>query len=148
MARTAEVLLGNGSSLSWRATSAPGVGTGSFVVIPSGRSIGLPQPDSEEVDTTDLDSEGDAKEYQLGDTDYGNSTIEVHWNPTNAQHAALLTALTAKTEHEFKAVIADSGKIITWFARVKGFPMSLSRNEPILLSMELRNTGAMTLDDA
>lgn len=144
MARLAQVILGNGSKLYWRATDVNGNGTGSFVPIPSVLKISLPQLESEEIDCSDLDSEGDVKEYQLGDTDPGNSTADVHYNPTNATHEALIDALLAKTVHEFKATIANTGKAWIWKGRVKVFKPELERNTPVVAPLEIRNTGLPT----
>jgi hypothetical protein len=142
MARAAAVVLGNGSTLEWRATDAQGNGTGSWVRIPSVKKIALPQLDSSEIDTSDLDSEDGVEEYALGDANPGTSQVDIHYNPASAVHNALLTALTAKTVHEFRAKIGSTSSYWTWKGRIKKFPPELERNTPVMASIEIRNTGA------
>jgi len=141
MARAAQVLLGNRSTIYYRNTDANGAGTGSYTRIPSAVKITLPDLDSEEIDISDLDSEGDVKEYTLGDTDPGTSALELHYNPDNAVHQALIDACLDKSVKEFKVHISTSGKAWIWKGRIKKFPPEIERNAAIMASMEIRNTG-------
>lgn len=144
MARAAQVVLGNGSEVYWRDTNASGVGTGSFVKIPSVRSVTLPVGDREEVDTTDLDSENDYKEFQLGDKDPGTSTLSFHFNATNAVHVDIATNAEASSADlfEFKVLLA-SGYYKTWRARIQNLEYdAIERNTPVSATLNLRNSGA------
>lgn len=139
-----KVWLGNNSKLFWRNTDANGNGTGSFVEIEGCKKISLPQLDSEEIDTSDLSSPNDVKEYQLGDTDPGNSSVDVNFDPTNSVHLALIAALLDKSTKEFRVNISSSGKTCTWKGRIKSFPPEMERNSPVTATMEIRNTGVPT----
>jgi len=141
MARAAQVLLGNKSAIYYRNVDANGNGTGAFTRIPSAKKITLPDLDSEEIDISDLDSEEDVKEYTLGDTDPGTSQLEVHYNPDNAVHQALIAACLDKSVKEFKVHISTSSKAWVWKGRIKKFPPEIERNSPIAATIEIRNTG-------
>lgn len=147
MARAAQVLLGNKSAVYYRNTDASGNGTGSYTRIPSAVKITLPDLDSEEIDISDLDSEGDVKEYTLGDTDPGTSQLEVHYNPNNSVHQALIDACLDKSVKEFKVHISTSTKAWVWKGRIKKFPPEIERNTAISATMEIRNTGPFSVID-
>lgn len=144
MARAAQVLRGNGTTVYWRDTNASGVGTGPFVRIPSVVSVTLPAGDREEIDTSDLDSENDYKEFQLGDKDPGTSSIVFHFNPTNAVHVDVATNAEASGADlfEFK-VIQESGYYKVWRGRLQNLEYEgFERNTPIRATLNIRNNGA------
>lgn len=140
MARAAQVLRGNGASVYFRPTDSSGVGVGVFVRIPSAITITLPADDREEVDATDLDSPGDAKEFLLGDTDPGESTLTVHFNPQNVVHQQLDSASSDEL-YEWKFQLAD-GHCLTWRGRIKSRPYEeVARNVALKRSFTIRNSG-------
>lgn len=144
MVRAAQVTLGNGSEVYWRDTNSSGVGTGAFVKIPSVKSVTLPYGEREEVDTTDLDSENDYKEFQLGDKDPGNSELKFHFNMSNAVHLDIATNAEASSSSlfEFKVVLA-SGLYKAWRARIANLQYDpIERNTPNMATLNLRNSGA------
>ena len=147
MARAARVLLGNRSAIYYRNTDANGAGTGAYVRIPSVVKIVLPELDSEEIDTSDLDSEEGVKEYDLGDTDPGTSSCDVHYNPDNSVHQALIAATLDKSIKEFKVHVSNSAKAWVWKGRIKKFSPSLERNSPVTAPVEIRNTGPFQVID-
>lgn len=146
MARVAQVALGNGSEIYWRGTNASGVGTGTFVKIPSAKSITLPTADREEIDMTDLDSEGNYKEFELGDIDPGESSLAFHFNPTNAVHQQLDAAQAASTLYEFKVLRSTgvaAGYYKIWRGRIKNLEYDpIERNTPFMGTLTIRNNGA------
>lgn len=148
MPRTAQVLLGNGGAAYYRATDSSGVGTGSFTTIPSVMSISLPTAEREEIDVTDLDSTGNYKEFKLGDIDPGTSTLKIHLNPSNSVHTTLVAAAEASSDtlYEFKATVNDqnsTARVKVWRARIVNAETSeITRNQPLELTFNLRNSGA------
>jgi hypothetical protein len=145
MARASVVKLGNGTTVFHRQLNASGVPIGSYVRIPSAKKIDPPAADREEIDTSDLDSEGDVKEYELGDSDPGESTLEIHFNTKNAIHREIYEACqTGTTGYQFKVVYAD-GDFEEWKGRYKSMSRSLERNSPIVGQVTIRNTGLAAL---
>lgn len=145
MARAASVLLGNGSKLYYRGVDGSGVGTGSYTVIPSLKNIALPEREREEVNTTDLDSVDNSKEYSLGDVEPGESSCDVHFNPANATHQALDAASLTDNVYQWKAELV-SGYYTTWYGRIKNFlgGATLERNTPVEGPLVIRNTSIRT----
>ena len=152
MARAATVVLANGATLHYRATVLSGgsyVGTGGFTRIPSVKSVTLPTSDREEIDTSDLDSEGIYKEFDLGDADPGESKIMYHLNPSNAVHQALDAASVTQDAavFEFKLLLAhgtSAGYYKKWRARFKKPETDdIERNKPLAQTMNLRNSGGV-----
>ena len=56
------------------------------------KSVQLPQPETEEIDTTDYDSPEGTKEFELGSVDFGNANTVRNINDTEYESAMDLAA--------------------------------------------------------
>ncbi len=80
----------------------------SFTLIPGRVSMGFPKISAAQIDTTDLDSTWDT--IILSSINRSEPfEITINWDPANAVHAYLWTAITTKTLESFKFTFADTG---------------------------------------
>lgn len=96
-----------------------------------------------EIDITSLTST--AKEYLVGLTDPGNMTLEVNYDPDDAQQTAVRTALDAGTLKNFEITLTDTTPtVITFSAYVKSFSISGGVDDKMNGSISLRISGSVT----
>lgn len=65
-------------------------------------SVNTPDPETDEIDVSTLDSPGKAKEFILGATDYGELSVEGNFKPSDAGQAALYGAFQRGEEIEWE----------------------------------------------
>lgn len=56
-------------------------GSGVFVKIAKIKSVTKPNPSTDEVETTHMESPGRAKEFEAGLSDYGTIDYDLNWEP-------------------------------------------------------------------
>ena len=96
---------------------------------------------AEEIDTTTLAST--AKEFQVGLEDFGNITLEINVDHSDAGQEAMRAAKTAGATRECVLTLLD-GTTATFQAFVVTFPQSGGTSEVDSASVNLRITGAVT----
>lgn len=144
MART-PVDLGNGAKFYHRQCTTAGVPIGGYVAVPSAKKIDPPNASREKVETTDLDSEGDVKEYAPGDSDPGESSLEIHFQSKNAVHREIRDAAQVGTTlYQFK-IVYGNGDYEEWKGFYQGMSRSVERNVPIVGQITIGNSGLATL---
>jgi len=98
---------------------------------------------SAEIDVTTLSST--AKEFILGLKDEGEVTLTMNLDTANAPQTGLRTDRDNKTLRNFELTLTDSGPtVITFSAYVKNFPLGISVDSQITLSLALRISGPVT----
>ncbi|MEL6754943.1 MAG: phage tail tube protein [Pseudomonadota bacterium] len=63
-----------------------------YTPVPGVRSFNPGDMQAEQLDATDFDSPGGQREFINGLIDASDGSFEMHWDPTNAVHQALMAA--------------------------------------------------------
>lgn len=117
----------------------------SYTTIPNRVTLGVPGINRNEIDVTDLDSTWE--EIIVGIPRGQAFDITINWDPGNAVHAYLWTAITTGTLEAFKFTFADTG------AADKAFSAYLTSDKLNDISVDgvvqkkitIKPTGAITL---
>lgn len=116
----------------------------SFNAIGDVLSISGPDGQAQEIDTTNLDSA--AKEFLMGLPDNGSITVEMNYDPADAQQAGLLTDRNNQTQRNFEIVFSDPGTTTFSFAAfVTQWATASAVDDVSKLSSTLRVTGIVTV---
>lgn len=121
-----------------------GTGTGSpeaFELVSGIQGIGLPSPTSQEIDTTDLQS--DAKESLLGLPDYGEVSFSGKFMPSESIQQQLIADQLARDLHNWRIELSD-GTTCEFAATVKGFDYTGNVDDIFKWTITLRVSGAPT----
>jgi len=114
-----------------------------YTSIPDVTSIGGPDGEASEIDTTDLDST--AKEFRLGLIDNGSVNLGMNFRPAQTQHALLRTLSISGAARNYRITFTDSPATTwTFSAYVKGVPVENSVDSVTTASVNLRITGSIT----
>ncbi len=133
------VFRGSGSSFRRGDAASPEV----FTVVGDVISMGGPGITKEEIDTTALDSS--AKESIGGLDDGGEITLELNWNPQDAQHVLLRSDAEGSARLNYRLVWNDvSSTQVTFNAEVMEFSINTEANDAVKASVRLKINGALT----
>jgi len=125
-------------------------GSGTFTDIPEAKDISWPNPTSAEVDVTNQDSAGRAKEFLIGEQDFGEVSTNGNYIPANTVLAQLVTDRDANppTQRTYRVLLPGSVAPATTFtAFVSGFDRSADVTGAIQYALRLRVTG-LPVEDA
>ncbi len=133
------VFRGSGSSFRRGDAASPEV----FSVVGDVISMGGPNITKEEIDTTALDSS--AKESIGGLDDGGEITLELNWNPQDAQHVLLRSDAEGSARLNYRLIWNDvSSTQVTFNAEVMDFGINTESNDAVKASVRLKINGALT----
>jgi len=136
---SSSALVSQGMTLKISDAASPEV----YTAIPEITSLGGPDGEASEIDTTDLDST--AKEFRLGLVDNGSINVSMNFRPAQTQHALLRTLSVSGAARNYRLTFTDSPATIwTFSAFVKGVPIENSVDGVTTASINLRITGAIT----
>lgn len=94
------------------------------------------------IDVSNLDSV--AKEKLMGLPDEGQFTLDINYDPDNAQHQALQDARTARTLCEFKIALTDTTPTnVTFQGYVLGFAIQGAVDQPVKATVTIEVDGAV-----
>lgn len=117
---------------------------GAYVEVTQVESLGLPRAVKDEIEVTNLSSEG--KEFQLDLPDFGETPVLIIQDEAKA-YIPILDALSASSEVTgWRAILSDAGATqYDWQGRVKEYgPDPLTQGAIQKLSLVIRNTGFVT----
>jgi len=108
-------------------------------------SIGEITPDSEELDSTTLDSSGGYREFIQGFKDSGNCTLSGYYDKADAGQAALIAAYATGAAHPVVITFPSAGGTASFSAYVKSFTVGAAEVDGIVgFGATLRISGAVT----
>lgn len=107
------------------------------------KSIKGPGGAASVIDVSNLDSL--AKEKLIGLPDEGQVNVELNYDPTNTTHAQLRNARKNRTRLEFKITLTGlTPTTLVFYAYVLSFPMDVSVDSAVTISMGLEVDGAVS----
>jgi len=139
-------ILARGTKLQRETTPA----SGTFTDIPERKDISWPNPTSAEVDVTNQDSAGRAKEFLIGEQDFGEVTANGNYIPGSAVLAQLITDRDANppTQRTYRILLPGSVAPATTFtAFVSGYDRTGDVAGAAQDAVRLRVTG-LPVEDA
>lgn len=110
-------------------------------------SITPPNPQTDDVEATHMESPNRRKEYIAGLIEDGNGTFEMNWVPGSATDQLIVEAQNSGTVRSYKIVLAladGSFQNITGSAIVKGYERQLPIADRMTGTLTVRFTGAST----
>ena len=114
----------------------------SFSAVGNVTGIKGPGGSASVIDVTNLDSA--AKEKLMGLPDEGQITVELNYDPDNAQHAVLRNARRNRTLCEFKIQLTDATNTnLTFFGYVLGFALDVGVDQAVKASMTIEVDGTV-----
>lgn len=114
----------------------------SFSAVGNVTGIKGPGGSASVIDVTNLDSL--AKEKLMGLPDEGQITVDLNYDPDNAQHIQLRNARRTRTRLEFKIQLTDSTNTnLVFYAYVMGFSMDIGVDKQVTISVTLEVDGAV-----
>lgn len=116
-------------------------GSATFDKVGEVTSIGAPDGEAADIDTTHLESL--AKEYLVGLPDNGNIEIGMNAIASDAGHSELITALGAQNRRWLK-ITWSNGNVWYIKALVKKYTWNAGVDSKIEASSSFRTTGAWT----
>jgi hypothetical protein len=121
------------------------LGSASFTTIANVKSWSGPSTENPEIDVTSLTST--AKEFIGGLIDYGELSLELHFDPNNATHQQLFSDMEASppTVTGWRIQFQTPTINFYWSAFVKTFSISGEVDSAISGSLTLRLSGARTV---
>ena len=100
---------------------------------------------AETVEVTSHSSTDAWKEYIPTVLSAGDVTFDLNYVPSDTAHAALVSALTAKTISDFQIILPDAGNTTwTFSANVTAFNVEANVNGALTAAVTLRVTGKPT----
>lgn len=134
-------LIGLGAEL-WMA-SATNVLTKVAEVI----EVGLPNPQTDDVDATHFESPGRQREYIAGLIDNGEVNFRINWLPGSATDTLIAGAQAAGATRDMEVLIPKSPTAKEKFAFagiVKGFEKDVPIDDRMTATITVRVSGAVT----
>jgi hypothetical protein len=111
------------------------------VAIPNVVSFGVPSDSADEIDVSDHSS--DRRSFVNGLIDSDDMTIELIYDPAEASHASLRTAVGQAAESFVITLSGPSASHIhTFSALVKGFAIDLPADGALTATATIKRTGA------
>lgn len=133
------VFRGSGSSFRRGDSASPEV----FEVVGDVISMSGPGITKDEIETTALDSS--AKEFIGAMDDPGEITLDLNWNPQDAEHVNLRSDAEGNAALNYRIVWNDvSSTQVTFNAEVMEFSVSTEANDAVKASVRLKINGALT----
>ena len=126
-------------------TFARGDGASPEVFTTAGDVVSIAGPgiSKDEIEVTALDST--AKEFIGALDDPGEITLELNWNPQDAEHVNLRTDAEGNTPRNYRIVWNDvSATQVTFNAEVMEFSLNTEPNDAVKASCRLKINGALT----
>lgn len=114
-----------------------------FTTVGDVVSIGGPNITKEEIEVTALDST--AKEFIGALDDPGELTMELNWNPQDAQHVNLRSDAEGTTVRNYRIVFNDvSSTQVDFAGEVMEFSINTEPNDAVKASVRVKITGSLT----
>ena len=122
-----------------------GDGTSPEVFITVGDVVSLSGPSitKDEIEVTALDSV--AKEFIGALDDPGEVSLDLNWNPQDAEHVNLRTDAEGSVKRNYRIVWGDvSNTQVTFSAEVMEFTLATDPNDAVKGSVRLKISGGLT----
>ena len=133
------VFRGSGTVLSRGDAASPEV----FVAVGDVISISGPAITKDEIEVTALDST--AKEFIGALDDPGEITMELNWNPQDAEHVNLRSDAEGNSVLNYQIVWSDvSGTQVDFAAEVMEFSLNTEPNDAVKGSVRMKISGGLT----
>ena len=115
----------------------------SFTTVGNVVNITGPGGSASVIDVTNLSST--AKEKLMGLPDEGQITMELNYDPDNAQHQQIRNARKARTRLEFRITLTDAtATILQFFGYVLGFQLRVAVDQAVKASLTVEIDGSVT----
>lgn len=114
---------------------------GAYVEILQARSVEPPGGESEEIEITNLSSDG--KEFLSDLPDFGEFSFEQIWDPAKADSALIRDLAASKELTDWRIIFPDAGSTQFDFSgtvRTRR-PLTIAQNEPLVMSVVVRVSG-------
>lgn len=136
-------VLARGTQIFREDTPASGTFT---TLLPECKNIQWPNPSSTEVDVTNQDSAGRAKEFLIGEQDFGECIADCNYIPGNAVQQQLITDRDADppTSRLYRIKRPDGTWQTEFTAYVSGFDRTADPTRELQGNLRLRVTGLPT----
>ena len=139
------------SSAFWAYGSVIQLGDGAtpevFTAIAEVIDISPPSMSRDDIDVSNQDSTSGWREFIPGWRDGGEMSFNCNWLPTNATHdenTGLLSTFTDDDRHNWKLILPDTVKTLSFAGFVTGFEGDLSLEEQADLSITIKISGVIT----
>jgi len=114
-----------------------------FTAVGDVVNIGGPSITKDEIEVTALDST--AKEFIGALDDPGELTMDLNWNPQDAEHVNLRSDAEASIVRNYRIVWGDvSATQVTMSAEVMEFTINTEPNDAVKASVRLKISGSLT----
>lgn len=104
-------------------------------------------PPSQTKDSIDVSNHGSTnkfKEFLPGMKDSGSISFKANWLPTNATHAAVLAAFVDDNNHNWKLILPNTLKTLSFSGHVTAFSPETPLTAQGALSCTIKITGQIT----
>ena len=116
-----------------------------FTTIASAKTLSGPKADSNQIDTTTLDTAGGYETFIMGLKKPGTVQFELVWDPQDAQHRGLLADYDGQTLRDFKIIWPDAGsETFSFSAYVKSWEPKADPKNELTMTFDLQISGPVT----
>lgn len=113
--------------------------------IPGVKGLTGPSVNTDFADITNLTSTGAYKEWQPIMKDPGGVSFDMIYDPADPAHEYLRAANVSQAKENFTLILSDAGAAtMTFAAYIAKFEFKLGIGEVLMVSVELKLTGAIT----
>jgi len=140
----------SGESIGWGAEAKLGNGASPEVMVTLANvfNLGLPNPQTDDVDVTHYKSPNREREYIAGLIENGEITVEMNYVPGSATDLLLSAAKTAGDKRTFEIIVPstvhETGWQFSFLTYVKGYERAIPVDDRMTAVATLKVAGAVT----